>query len=87
MEDPHASLRTLRSVLHRDGVMHLMVYAKYGRTGVYMFPEYCRMLGVTPTADGLSELQQILSGCAAYRSSSNTRRSICFAARCTCIVS
>ena len=26
--------------------MHLMVYATYGRTGIYMMQEYCRLLAV-----------------------------------------
>ena len=36
LADPDAGLRALRSVLRPEGVMHLMVYAPYGRTGVYM---------------------------------------------------
>ena len=44
--DPDAGLRALRSVLKPDGAMHLMVYAPYGRAGVYMIQEYCRRLGI-----------------------------------------
>ena len=40
LADPDAGLRALRSVLRPEGVMHLMVYAPYGRTGVYMLQEY-----------------------------------------------
>ena len=29
--------------------MHLMVYAAYGRAGIYMMQEYCRLLGVRAT--------------------------------------
>lgn len=46
LPDPAAGLRALRDVLAPDGTMHLMVYARYGRTGVYMLAEYCRRLGV-----------------------------------------
>ena len=44
--DPDAGLRALRSVLKPDGAIYLMVYAPYGRTGIYMLQEYCRTLGV-----------------------------------------
>ena len=36
LADPDAGLRALRSVLRPEGAMNLMVYAPYGRTGVYM---------------------------------------------------
>ena len=36
----------LRDVLDPDGAMHLMVYAPYGRTGIYMLQEFCRRLGI-----------------------------------------
>src|SRR6266436_8281556 len=44
--DPDAGLRALRGVLKPDGAMHLMVYAPYGRTGVYMLQDFCRRTGV-----------------------------------------
>lgn len=44
--DPDAGLRALRDVLVPSGAMHLMVYAPYGRAGVYMLQEYCRHLGI-----------------------------------------
>ena len=34
------------SVLAPGGAMHLMVYAPYGRTGIYMLQEFCRRLGI-----------------------------------------
>jgi SAM-dependent methyltransferase len=46
LADPDAGLRALRNVLKSDGAMHLMVYAPYGRTGVYMLQEFCRRLGI-----------------------------------------
>jgi SAM-dependent methyltransferase len=46
LPDPDEGLRALRRVLKPDGAMHLMVYAIYGRTGIYMLQEYCRRLGV-----------------------------------------
>jgi SAM-dependent methyltransferase len=46
LADPELGLRALRDVLEPDGAMHLMVYAPYGRTGIYMLQDYCRRLGV-----------------------------------------
>jgi SAM-dependent methyltransferase len=48
---PDAGLTALRGVLKPDGAMHLMVYAPYGRTGIYMLQEFCRRLGIH-AADG-----------------------------------
>jgi SAM-dependent methyltransferase len=44
--DPDAGLRALHDVLEPDGAMHLMVYAPYGRAGIYMLQDYCRRLGI-----------------------------------------
>ncbi len=46
LSDPDTGLRALRDVLGPGGAMHLMVYAPYGRAGVYMLQEYCRRLGI-----------------------------------------
>jgi hypothetical protein len=40
--------------------MHLMVYAAYGRAGVYMLREYCRRLGIGHTEEEISELANTL---------------------------
>jgi len=56
LEDPDLGLRALRAVLRPGGAMRLMVYARYGRAGIYMLQEYCRLLGVG-TSDG--ELQAL----------------------------
>jgi SAM-dependent methyltransferase len=47
LADPDAGLRALRDVLKPDGAMHLMVYAPYGRTGIYMLQEFCKRLGIS----------------------------------------
>jgi SAM-dependent methyltransferase len=44
--DPVRALNALRSVLQPGGAMQLMVYAPYGRAGVYMMQEFCRALGI-----------------------------------------
>ena len=46
LPDPDAGLSALRKVLKPEGAMHLMVYAAYGRAGIYMLQEYCRRLGI-----------------------------------------
>ena len=46
LADPEAALRALRTVLKADGAMQLMVYAPYGRAGIYMLQEYCRRLEI-----------------------------------------
>jgi SAM-dependent methyltransferase len=48
LPDPDAGLRALRGVLEPHGALHLMVYAPYGRAGIYMLqlfraaPAICR---------------------------------------------
>ena len=60
LADPDVGLRALRSVLKRDGTMYLMVYAPYGRTGVYMMQDYCRMLGVGTSIPEVNDLIVVL---------------------------
>ena len=55
--DPVAGLRALRAVLKPDGVLYLMVYAPYGRTGIYMLQEYCRRLGVGRSHGEVADLR------------------------------
>ncbi len=58
--DPEAGLRALRSVLAPEGAMYLMVYAPYGRTGVYMLQEYCRRLGIGTSRQEINDLTAVL---------------------------
>lgn len=48
--DPEAGLRALESVLADDGGMGIMVYAPFGRTGVYPAQAMLRMLGADAPA-------------------------------------
>ena len=52
----------MRDVLKPGGAMQLMVYASYGRTGIYMLQEYCRLVGVRPNDRDLEDLSGVLSG-------------------------
>ncbi len=56
LADPDAGLGALRSVLKPGGAMYLMVYAPYGRTGVYMIQEYCRRLGIGTSEQEIRDL-------------------------------
>jgi SAM-dependent methyltransferase len=60
--DPDAGLRALRSVLNFGGAMYLMLYAPYGRTGVYMLQDYCRQLGIGTSPEEIRDLTTVLSG-------------------------
>jgi SAM-dependent methyltransferase len=54
--DPGAGLRALRDALAPEGAMRLMVYARFGRFGVHLIQEYCRLLGVAPTPGEIADL-------------------------------
>jgi SAM-dependent methyltransferase len=60
LADPDAGLAALRGVLKPDGAMHLMVYAPYGRTGIYMLQEFCRRTGTRATDEGIRDLISVL---------------------------
>ncbi|MGB8478482.1 MAG: class I SAM-dependent methyltransferase [Acidobacteriaceae bacterium] len=56
LPNPDAGLAALRSVLQPAGAMHLMVYAPYGRAGIYMLQEFCRRVGIHATDEGIRDL-------------------------------
>jgi SAM-dependent methyltransferase len=58
LSDPDAGLRSLRDVLAVDGAMHIMVYAPYGRAGIYMMQDYCRLLGIGVRDEDLRDLSE-----------------------------
>ena len=60
LADPDAGLRALRSVLKPDGAMYLMLYASYGRYGIYMIQDYCRRLGVEPSTQEINDLNAMI---------------------------
>jgi SAM-dependent methyltransferase len=60
LADPDAGLRALRAVLKPEGAMYLMVYAVYGRTGIYMLQEYCRRLGIGTSQGEIEDLVAVL---------------------------
>ena len=56
LPDPDAGLAALHDVLKPDGAMQLMVYAPYGRAGIYMLQEFFRRLGIQATDEGIRDL-------------------------------
>jgi SAM-dependent methyltransferase len=56
LADPDEGLRALHDVLEPDGALNMMVYAPYGRAGVYMLQDYCRRLGRGHTAHEIRDL-------------------------------
>jgi SAM-dependent methyltransferase len=61
LPDPDFGLRALRGVLRPRGAMRLMVYARYGRAGIYMMQEYCRLVGVRARENDLRDLGATLA--------------------------
>jgi SAM-dependent methyltransferase len=61
LPNPDAGLSALRSVLKLDGVMHVMVYAPYGRTGIYMLQEFCRRIGIRAVDEEIRDLVTALN--------------------------
>jgi SAM-dependent methyltransferase len=60
LSDPDAGLRALRDVLAPNGAIHIMVYAPYGRAGVYMLQDYCRRLSIGHTDGEIRDLAESL---------------------------
>ncbi len=60
LADPGAGLRALHALLKADGAMHLMVYAPYGRAGIYMLQEFCRQLRIQATDGEIRDLMDAL---------------------------
>jgi len=56
LADPETGLHELRDVLAPAGALRLMVYASYGRYGVYLLQDYCRRLGITARPDEIADL-------------------------------
>jgi SAM-dependent methyltransferase len=60
LPDPDNGLQALREVLNPEGSMHLMVYAPYGRTGIYLLQDYCRRLGIGTSSKEIEDLAESL---------------------------
>jgi SAM-dependent methyltransferase len=62
LEYPDAGLKALLAVLKEDGVLGLMVYALYGRTGVYQVQSLMRLVneGAADTGERLARTKAML---------------------------
>ncbi|WP_395623681.1 class I SAM-dependent methyltransferase [Sphingomonas daechungensis] len=61
LPDPVEGLRALAAVLDRDGAIHVMLYGRYARVGVYMMQELFRRIGVGQSAQDIAFVRQVLS--------------------------
>ena len=63
LEDPSAGLLALQSVLEDDGAIGLMVYAKYGRFGIYQVQDLMKLInkGEEDINKQISDTRTILS--------------------------
>jgi SAM-dependent methyltransferase len=80
LSQPDAGLRSLAGVLKAGGAMHLMVYAPYGRVGIYMLREFCKRVGIRATDQGIRDVIVALGSlppghplCALFRESPDAR--------------
>lgn len=64
LADPEEGLAALRSVLAPEGAIYLMVYAPYGRAGVYLLQEYCRRLGIGTSTKDINDLASVVEALA-----------------------
>jgi SAM-dependent methyltransferase len=60
LPEPLAGLKALSRLLRSDGVVYLMLYGKYGRTGVYMAQELFRLLGAQQTPGDVAFVKKSL---------------------------
>jgi SAM-dependent methyltransferase len=60
--DPPVALRALGTVLKPQGVIGIMLYAKYGRVPVYMMQEFFSLLGLQQTPQDVALVRQTLLG-------------------------
>src|SRR4030095_4244826 len=74
LPDPDLGLQALRDVLRPQGAMNLMVYAPYGRAGIYMMQEYCRLLGIGSSDKDLRGLGEALQALPSIHPIANAMR-------------
>lgn len=60
LPDPDSGIRALQAVLSPGGAMQLMLYAPYGRAGVYLLQDYCRRLGIGTSSQDIRGLANSL---------------------------
>jgi SAM-dependent methyltransferase len=61
LEDPLIGMKALKKLLKLEGVLAIMLYAKYGRTGVYMMQEVFQILELEQTKEHLEVIKTSLN--------------------------
>ncbi len=61
LADPPAGLRALGTAMRPGGAMTIMVYARYGRHGIYMLQELARLLGLSINELDAAKVQKLLA--------------------------
>ena len=61
LPNPDLGLSALRSVMTHDAAMQIMVYAPYGRAGIYMLQDYFHRLGVKGLPDAVKQARASLA--------------------------
>jgi SAM-dependent methyltransferase len=62
LKSPSEGLRVLGSLLAPEGAMSIMLYARYGRCGVYQLQDLCRRLGLGANERHAETLRGLLGG-------------------------
>lgn len=60
LPDPVSGLKALASVLKPEGTMAIMVYATYGRTGVYMMQDLFRLMNLGQTEQDVAHVKEAI---------------------------
>jgi len=74
LSDPDSGLSALRSVLSSEGAIYLMVYAPYGRAGVYLLQDYCRRLGMGTSVQEINDLAVVVEALPSHHPLANLLR-------------
>jgi SAM-dependent methyltransferase len=61
LADPVRGLAALGGVTRPEGALQIMVYARYGRVGLYMLQDLCRQLGLGVDEEGAVGAQALLA--------------------------
>ena len=61
LPDPAVGLAALADVLAPDGVVYIMLYAKYGRAGIYMAQEMFRLLRLSQSPADVATVKSLIN--------------------------
>jgi SAM-dependent methyltransferase len=61
LENPDEGLRALKKVLNEDGVINIMLYGQYLRSGVYMMQDLFRLLGCDQSQEDVSFVKETIN--------------------------